>query len=533
MSATLLFFCLTLSGINPRAVGPSPSAPPASRQSDVRYLTALLKQVESVKDPTLRIFLRIKIATYLGSNLCDSISAESELRIASEDLIANKKDIPGQYVDLFRKSLLVDLKAPAAKQELFLAEEEQQNRTSDLQLSYSLLTKKGDVPGALEHARRHISNSKSLDPYIVFVLRELDKRSPADVPGLLGIIMSAEESRPGFLSGSSFFMLKHLFVREQTPRPLQRRYLVALINSAAANDLSAAAIVDTYRTLSAVLPEVGKLSPGLYEPAVDRLGRLAVRLPDEERERLAADQRVNESEDPIAQLLVEAGAAKSPTLKDELLTKAAQLSLERGNVRGAIEIVLRLRINNADAALWRDQFIERAVESALMKGNVEAARYGSAHIRSVAVRSSALQKIALYLQNVGEVADARETLNFAFGLIDFSDDDANKAAALLDMTGSFMKVDKDRLGDLIRTTVKTINRAYPATQSMDTGGEGRLRRAEDLMKVAYRIGPAFKALADVSPSAAAKLARNIQSQELGIAAALSAYIGRPAGNKCR
>jgi hypothetical protein len=533
MSTILLSFCLILKGISPCAVGLRLGVIPASQQTDGGSSRALLEQVDLSKDPTLRIFLRITIATYLRSNPCASISPESVIRDASHDFSNHEKEIPDLYVDLFRKKLFVNLKASDSKQAPIPTEEDKRNRLSDAQIAYTLLTQKGDVPKALEYAQRNISTSKVLDPYLVSFLRELDKLRRADIPKLLGMIMSAEESHPGFLSGNSFFTLKHLFVREQTPKELQQRYLAALINSPSVTDVKAPSIAEIYAILSAVLPEVQKLSPDLYNSAVVRLSRLSVRLSDEERERLATEQRINQSADPLAQLLVEADVAKSQILKDDLLTKAAQLSLDRGNVRAAIELVLKLRSNNGDIALWRDQFIEGAVESALKKGNVEAARYGSAQIRAVTIRSSALQKIALYFQASGDTANAREMLNFAFKLVDFLDDDANKAAALLDLTEPFIKVDKERVGNLIHTTVKTINRVHAVTRDIDDAHGTRLHYSLEAMKIAYKIGPAFQKLADVDQFVALDLAKDIQSQELKIAARLGVYMSHPLRDKCK
>lgn len=533
MSTILLIFCLALRSIDPCTAGPLPVVLLVSQQANTGSLVFLLKEVNSSENPTLRIFLRLKIATYLWKTPCDSLNPENIIREALEDLRVYEKEIPALYIDSFRRDSFINLKKHASKQALILIEKYKLDRRPDFQIASSLLTQKGEMLNALDFAQRNISGSRFLDPSVIFFLHRLDRISPDKVPQLLATIMSAEDSHPGFLSARSFFTLKHLFVREQTPKALQQRYLTALINKAGEMDASSLSVVDIYITLKIVLPEVEKQSPDLYASAVAHLHRLSARLPRGETERLAAEQRVDQSPDPLAQLLVEADAAQSQTLKDGLLTKAAQLSLEKGNVRLAINLALRLRSNGEAAALWSDQFIEGAIGYALDKGNIEVARYGTSQIRAAAIRSSALQKIALYFHTSGDITGAREMLDSAFKLIEILDDDANKVAALLDLSESFMKINRGKVSDLIRTVVKTINRMRSVRRDIDAAaGDGHMDDAEDAMKIAYRIGSAFQMLATVDESQALDLAKSIQLQGLRTAATFGAYMNRSLGGKC-
>lgn len=531
LSKLFLFFCLILNGGNPYAADIDRGGSVTSSQADPVPLTRLHDEAGASKYPALRVFLRLKIAAYLRSNPSDSLKLESVARLALEDIRTHENEIPAPYRELFRKDLLVQLRAhsPAAAAEL--SKDYEPDRRTEIQAATSLLGQENGVPKALEIVRYIISGGKDLDPSMVFFLRRLDKVDRAETHNVLGAIMSVEESRPGSISAANLFTLEHLFIREQTPQALQRRYLAVLINRAGGAEANPASMVDIYTTLTAALPEVQKQLPDLYSLAAARLANLEDRMPRATLERLAVENRVGQSTDPLGQLIAEAEAAKDQTLKDELLVKAARLALEKGEAWTAIELVVRLKPDNYHSRVWRDEFIAVAVGRALEKGDTRTAWYGIEQINSPSSRSSALQKAALYFQASGDAAGARGALDSSFKLIKDLESDADKAAALLDLSGCFMKVDEVKAEDVMRAAVKYINRAYGGERGLGTAADSCAGDAESKIKIAYRIVSAFQTLGSVDGLRAREVAKDIKILELRVAAELGTYGGPPATDK--
>lgn len=527
MPALLLFFCLIFTGNYYR--DGYPNHPPAASRPDAASINRLLDQVDASDEPTLRVFIRLKIASYLWSNPSGSINPEAVAKAALADLQAHEKEIPALYVNLFRRDLTAQLMAHAPDPSASQTEGSQVARRSDVEVAYALLGQENGAEKAVGLVRRSIAAGQDPGPVIVPFLHRLEKVSAADVPTVLAAMMSEEESRPGYLSAEALFTLKHLYVREQTPPELQRRYFAALINRAGDTEADAALAVDTYAVLDDVLPVVERLSPELYPVAGARLSQLAWRVPDSALERLSAEKRVSQSRDPLAQLIAEADAAGDPSLKEALQVEAAHLALEKGQTRTAIDLVAHLEPKGNEARLWRDQFVEGAVGRAVAKGDVEVARYGADQIRSADIHSSALQKIALHLQKSNDPAGARDALDSALKLVNASDDGADKAGALLDLAASYAKVDSQRVPELTRAAVTAINKIPAATRKAGAG-DAHLGEVENMMKVAYKLIPAFQTLGAADRDGAINSADGIQRPELRIAAKLGVYTAPPAAD---
>jgi len=529
---TLLLLCFLLLGssnfCDPHAARNTPAPVP---QSDTTLFNPLLEQIDSSEDPTLRVFLRLKVAAYLWKNPSASIKTESLVMAALADLRAHEKEMPAVYVNQFRRDLLAQLRAHAPEAAARLSDEYNPAPRTELEVAYSLLGQEGGADKAVGIVHRAIADGRDLGQIVVFFLNRLDKVKPAEVPKVLGSLMSAEESHPGSISSELLFTLEHLFVREQTPKELQRRYFAVVINRA--GETEAASVVDIYNTLTTILPVVEQQYPDIYATAGARLSQLEGQMPSGALERLSVDKRVSQSSDQLAQLLIEADNAKDQTLKQDLLTRAAQLAQEKGQTKTAIELALKFEPKNARERLWLDQFVDRAVDQALKKGEVELARYGAGRIESRFIRSSVLEKIALTLQGANDVSGARDTLKSALTLIESLDDSADKAVALFDLANAYVKVDSQRAPNLIRAAVKTINKLPAVSRGPNDNGDTHLADVENAMKIAYVIIPAFQEFGGVDNYAALDLAKDVQRRELRIAATLGAYIGSPTVGKTK
>lgn len=523
MPTLLLIFCLALGGNNSCAGRHIRNTPHATLQVDVALLKPLLDEVESCDNPTVRVFLRLKIAAYLWVHPSDSLNPTSVAEDALVDLRAHDKEMPALYADKFRRELVAQLKAHAPDSPALLVEGDKTDHRTDIEVAYSLLAQDGGADKAVGIVQRSIMGGKDPGAVIVPFLHRLETVNVGDVSKVLDSIMSAEESRQGSISASTLFRLKHLFVRDQTPQQLQRRYMTIVINRAGDVEASRASVVDTYTILTDVLPVVEKQFPDLYNVASARQAALAAQVPNGTLERLLVEKRVSQSSDPLGQLIAEADAASDPSLKEDLRVEAAQLALEKGQTRTAIELVVGLEPKTDDGWLWRDQFIGGSIDQALDKGDVEVAQYGAGQIHSATVHSSALQKIALHQQESNDLAGARDTLDSALKIIKDSDDSADKAVALLELATSYLKVDSQRAPELVRAAIKTINSTAAVTRKVAGSDNIHPSDAENIMKLAYKIVPTFQAMGAVNEYDALELAKYIQRPELKIAAKLGVY----------
>lgn len=532
MSILLLICCLLLSGGNSCSKGTNNPPLTASVQSNAEEIESLLREVKMSDEPALRVFLRLKIAAHLWKYPDNSHDPKAVADDARTDLDAHAKEIPDLYVNLFRREIISHLKAHAPEERARPADEPKPDQRTDLEVAYSLLNKENGVDKAVALAQRSIADGNDPGPIITFFLNRLDRVKSAEVPKVLGTIMSAEEAHHGSILPSTLFTLKHLFIREQTPQELRRQFLAAVIRNAADTEAETTSLADTYAILADVMPVIEKELPDVYPTANIRLTQLAERVPAGTRERIDVEKRVSQSIDPLAQLLIEIDAVNDTSLKADLQAQAGRLALEKGQTRTAIDIVVRLQPKTAEALLWREQFLEKVVARALGKGNVEVAEYGAAQIQAADIRSSALQKIALYyIQRANDVVSARNTLDAAFKLLKASENGAAKAGALLDLADSYVKVDSQRTPEVIRAAVKVINETPEASVKSRTAGGVPSADMEKVMMIAYRLIPAFQAFAAADKYEAKNIANDIQRQELKTAAKFGVYTAPPVADK--
>lgn len=533
MPTLLLTICLLLNLNHSCESGKHRNTLRGSPLGDVTELKRLLDQVDSGDEAALRIFIRLKIANYLSKNP-SAANAESVVKAAEAallDLRAHKDEIPPLYVDLFRRELTAQLKTHAPNSNVLLGEEAAPDRRTDLEVAYSMLGQEKGVDKAVDIVQQSIAGGKDVGRIIVPFLHRLEQVGPAKVPQVLEKVIAAEEAHPGSISAGTLFTLKHLFIRERTARELQRRYLAVVMQRAGDAEANIASAVNVYTILSDVLPVIQKQAPDLYDLASARLDELARRVPRGTHERIAIQKRVSQSSDPLGQLLAESDTASDLSVKNDLQLEAAQLALEKGQVQTAIRLVAKLQPTTDETRLWRDQFIEGAVARAIGQGNIAVAKHGAGQIQSPALRSTALQKVALYLQSSDDPVSARGALNAARKLTEDSADNADKVVALLDLAVSYLKIDRQQALELTRAAVEVINKTYPVSREAELGGSEQLRKTDDMLKIAYKLIPAFQAFSAADPAAALNLAKGIQRLDLSIAATFGAHTRLPAADK--
>ncbi len=531
MPTLLLIFCLALNGSNSCFRRATTNLPRPSSQYQISVLNSLLEQVDSCEEPALRVFLRLRFATYLWSKPAESLKPETVAATALADLRKHEKEIPALYVNQFRKNLIAQLQLHAPDMARALAENDKLDSRTDLEVAYSLLGQEKGNDQAVRIVQDSIGGGKDPGPIIVPFLHRLENLKSSDVPKVLNTVISQEEAQPGSISSGTLFRLKHLFIRKQTSEELQNRYLVAVVHRAGQSEGNLASLIDIYTILADLLPEVEQRKPDLYYSASVALTELAKRVPKRTLDRIALDKRVRASNNSLAQLMAEMEAVSDPSLKEDLQIEAGQLALEKGQIQLAINLVVKIKPKNEEARVWRDQFIEGAVVAAIDGGDIGMAELGARQIRSASVRSSAMQKVALYFQKSNKLGRAHEALIFAQDSVNTLGDSNEKAVALLNLANSYLKLDSSRSMELARAAIKIINKVFntsPASKDrVQIGRDQQLTNAEGMLIIAYRLVPTFQLLGATDESAALDLAKDLQRQELRIAATFGAYTHPP------
>lgn len=525
-------FCLLLISV-PVCFGQQTSKDVAQslrQQRAAAAFTSLPDQIKTMDEPALRVFLRLRVATFLWASKApnDASAAEAIATAAVEDLLAHEGEIPTLYVKSFRRDLLaaLQLHAPGAADRLMKQYGLKQDQQEQLGLAFKQLDDKDGVKQAVENVRSNVASGRATGASITFFLLKLEKERPAELLRLLTEIMEIEEQKSGSLTVDALFMIARFYRQQDVPPDLQARFLTAVVR--ATTDGSGWSDLSqwyAYNLLRSNLPAIEKLRPNLYARASAQLAALTTRLPKQTLEREAVEERVAQSADPLGQLIIEAKATKDSALREELLTEAAQLARKKGQLKLAIDLVTEVNMLEGRRVLWRDQFLGEIVGQALEKKEPSTALYAVAKVQSNLLRSAAMQKLALYFFDANDLAQARETLNVAAKLIEAAENNVDKTVALLRLVPVFAKVDSVRVPELAQTAIKAINNLPHPGREDKADGEAHKRYVKDLLQLAYNIIPVFSALAQKDCDGTFSLASGFQGPELKAAATLGTATG--------
>src|SRR5260370_38563718 len=97
-------------------------------------------------------------------------------------------------------------------------------------------------------------------------------------------------------------------------------------------------VAQAFGLLTRLLPAMQKLSPSLYAAALPQATAMA-RFSTQQRDLAEIYRRVEQSSDPVNQLITEANDSKSKAIQNDLLVDAAQRALSDGRLRLAIDVV--------------------------------------------------------------------------------------------------------------------------------------------------------------------------------------------------
>ncbi|MDT4953065.1 MAG: hypothetical protein QOJ02_1203 [Acidobacteriota bacterium] len=526
----LLACCLILIG-GSLSVGQQPGQNDArhARQRAEALLSKLPDQIKLMDEPTMRVFLRLRIVKFLWDNKLENLSDTTEEMAAEAlaDIQKYEKEIPELYESSFRSELLALLQLHAPALAARLTERYGLNETHiQADTAHQLLYTKDGMKRAVE-MMREIIRTGQLPPNIEFFLSDLEDAQPAETISLLADLLTIEERRPGTISWENIFLLKHFYISKNAPPELQARFLTLLINkSSRLSILPQQDRTVAYRLLAATLPKIQELLPNLYSLAASQMSSLGASAPKFTLEREDVTKRIEQSNDELAQMIAEAEATKDSSLKERLLVEASQLALKKGQLKVAIDLVMKVESEDSHHLLWRDQFLGDVIQQAIKEADLIVADYGVSKIRSPLKRASIMQIFAAHFFKLNDLVSARERLSNAVKLIESAENNADKAVAFLKTIPLFIKVDNQRALEVAQAAVKVINN-IPGPNPEDKPGSAARSDyiSKTMMPIAWHLIPAFRSLAETDSLGTFSLADSIMRREIKASANFGASIG--------
>lgn len=501
---------LLMMGISPLCLGQQASSSANGPDSQRVQLTLqqLPGQIKSIDEPAVRILLRLRLATFLwktkanqGADIAEGITAD-----ALSDLQAHDKELPPLYENLFRRDLmaLARLYAPHLLTRLDQQDKSEQTKNPDeFGIALSMLDSKEGVAPAVETIYRALKSGQNFDERLIFLLGRLEQlQSPELSKMLVGLIM-LEEQKPGTVSVASLSSILRFYLKDETPAELKARYFAvilraietsrALLDSEKSDFASQDQLNIVYGLLNNLLPRIETIAPSFYPRARSLLTLITARMPKWVIDRADMRARIRQSPDPLNQLVVEAGATTDESIKESLLTEAAQLALSKGQLRMAADLVPK-KADDSNYNLWRDQFLGDIVSGALDKKDTDLASYTVSKMKAPMARAYALRKIGLYFFNSKDTVRAGESLNEAAKMIYPLDNSSDKAIALLSVAGAFAKVDEGRVTEMAHAAIKVINNIPQPGLEHKPDSEARKAYVKSVIDIAYSLIPIFQNL---------------------------------------
>jgi len=517
----------------------SPQTDDSVRQRTVFAVNQLPDQIKSIDEPAIRIFLRLRLANHLVSRNVKEIEGvvESIIADALNDLESNEKDLPDLYANMFRRDLmaLAKLHAPGLVARFEKQNKpEQANKTDEFGIAYSLLDSKEGVAPAIETIYRAIKNGRNLEERLIYFLSRLEADRAPQLPQMLVGLLMIEEQNPGAISARALLSLLRFYLKDDTPTELKARYLsvsISVIETSIAQQAQGSSsfssqtqLNDIYLLLENLIPRIETTVPQLYPRARSLMASLTPRIPQAVLDRDAMRARVNQSTDPLNQLIIEADTSTDESVKGSLYIEAAQLALSKDRFKMAADIVPSKSID-PNFGLWHDQFLSDVVRGALDKKDSELANYGASKITSPVNRAYALRMIALYFFNSKDTTRARETMNEAVKLLDPLENRSDKAIALLSMTGAFTKVDEVRVPEMALAAIKVINNIPQPKIEDRPDSDSRKAYRKSVLDIAWSLIPIFQHMVVKDEIGTFNLASGLQRPEFKATALFGSATG--------
>jgi hypothetical protein len=513
-----------------RPVEPEAQAAKASLSDGL----SLLNAVKEVESPTARAYLYRRVAAWLWVNAGDDPSLRQAAFDAAarglSDIHAHEREIPPAlawtcYGELLR--IAREHNPPEAERlkqayplQSMLTQTKQDKAGGELQAALAKFDGGAAPPPALERA---VSLIESGDVPVVSLhgeLLRLDRLNSPELPRLLSTTLALEERRAGALPLVNMFFLSTLFLKESMPAELKTRFLAAALRATqlSPEELKANPQLSNWAVslLRAALPAMQKLTPDLYAQAAARLAALAPGVPQGD----SVYERIRNSSDPLAATIDEAGSARDPRLRRELLTSAARLAKEQGKLRQAAELIAFVEESSAELPAdysRRDEILSEIVEESLKRKEFDTAEYAASKVGFAVNAAAAWRALARQLLEASDAQAAAQKFELAAKALGDAPEGKAKAVSYLGLAEDFLELDAVRASQLAAEAVKAANYISRPKEA----DEGKFTWS--LLPLADAATKTFRSLARRDRGGAASLAATFQLKELKLAALLGVY----------
>jgi hypothetical protein len=511
---------------------------PDLRKLHLRMLkeSTLLRTVDNIKsmdEAALRISARNQLLTYLSA--VPSPSAEHKsiaTQIASAaiaDFSEHGEEIPTFMADY----LLSDLGAWIQKyqpklREAFQAAEKNRKNSKESDRIRALLQLEGGSALAVRRIRQLLEEGQDVDG-LNFYLDDLRKQNSKELEPLLSEILNFAE-REQQVSFERLFWVSDSYLQAKLPVALKRRFLAMVITrTQPANFVFVPAPQMAYDLLTKSLPFIQELSPELYDQAVAQSASLRASFTERELATEERNKRIKESPNPIEDLIAEAEAAKSKVERNELLSGAARLAIEKKKFAQCLEIVSKLDLKMSAASTdfwqhWADQFLKDFVKATLTSKEPELAEKGAGRIGSPLARVESLVLIMRYWGKANDQTAAQRLLAEALKIAAAAPDHVEKAKAFFLLSITCDSADESQKAALLESGIKALNNvSRPDSSASDKKPYQQYVR--NLDNTGYQLVRGFKELTKKDENGAVALVEKLQKPDLRIFATIGILFG--------
>jgi hypothetical protein len=253
-----------------------------------------------------------------------------------------------------------------------------------------------------------------------------------------------------------------------------------------------------YELLAGALPQIQRVLPEHYERAVGQSLILRTSINQTQLASEVRSKRLKESENPIEDLVREAEAAKTKGESNELLAEAAETALIKEKFDTCLNVLTRmdLEINvPGHPDFWRDwsgQFLKKFVKSATAAKELEIAEKGALGMTVSLAKVEAVASLMRHWSKAGERGRAHRLLVEAIKVAESVSDDFAKAKSLILLSIICDQVDESKKGQLLLSSVKTLNSLNkPTTPRNQEPYQEFIRKLDS---TGYQMGRGFKSL---------------------------------------
>jgi hypothetical protein len=504
-------------------------------------LARILGSMKQMDEAGLRLSARNQILTYLSSDKAPSDEKHALATQLAREALTDLRDHGEEILPFMFDYLSSHLGSWIQKHRPNLTEDFEKAVKAHAKVDASrrirslLDLEDGDVLAA-NRMRQELEEQGALNG-LYFWLDELMSRKSKEFEPLASEIVA--RAAQGEVSFETLFWISDIFVRPQTSDLLRNRFLAMVVaRTQPANFIAEPAPQMAYDLLTKILPFVQRSVPQLYEQALNQ--HMAMRAVLNEKQ-LASDARIkrlNESANPVEDLISEAESAQSKTESNELLLQAAQLALEKKKFEFCLNILSKVDVDAdaIDADAWQrsiDHILRNLVRLVLADNGVELAEKATARIGSSLTRVQALNLIMRFCLKANDKANAQRLLTEASKVAASGTKETEKAKAFFLLSVTCDQVDGSKKASLLLSGINSLNNL----PKPDPGAHDETiyqNYVERLNNAGYELTKGFTGLTKQDENGALALVEKLQKPDLktfaliGILLGLDGHLAQPA-----